>query len=150
LKIDKYLFPINYLIQGTPKKYFLKSPHKVNFTVNFTLCESGRKMFWVCLPPMTPSTVSRRPRSYAAKDRRPALLAWPKTEKTRRLSFGREDLAAVLIADRLQPAERKLVEALYARAEQTRCLATFGTAFSSHVIDGRLHGQLHAGGAITG
>ena len=75
---------------------------------------------------------------------------WPKTEKTRRLSFGREDLAAVLTADRLQPAERRLVEALYTRAEQVRGLATFGAAFSSHVVDGRLHGQLHAGGAVTG
>jgi DNA polymerase I-like protein with 3'-5' exonuclease and polymerase domains len=88
--------------------------------------------------------------SYATKDRRPALLGWPKTEKTRRLSFGREDLATVLIADRLQPAERRLVEALYTRAEQVRGLATFGTAFSSHVVDGRLFGQLHAGGTVTG
>jgi DNA polymerase I-like protein with 3'-5' exonuclease and polymerase domains len=88
--------------------------------------------------------------SYPAKDQRPALLKWPKTEKTRRLSFGREDLAAVLVADRLQPAERRLVEALYARAEQVRGLATFGEAFSSHVIGGRLYGQLHAGGAVTG
>jgi DNA polymerase I-like protein with 3'-5' exonuclease and polymerase domains len=92
----------------------------------------------------------QRLESYAAKDRRPALLAWPKTEKTRRLSFGREDLAAVLTADRLQTAERRLVEALYTRAEQVRGLATFGTSFSSHVVDGRLHGQLHAGGAVTG
>src|SRR5262249_20625846 len=53
----------------------------------------------------------QRLESYAAKDRRPALLAWPKTEKTRRLSFGREDLATVLTAGRLQGAERKLVEA---------------------------------------
>ena len=44
----------------------------------------------------------------------------------------------------------RLVEALYARAEQARYLATFGTAFSSHVVDGRLYGQLHAGGAVTG
>jgi DNA polymerase I-like protein with 3'-5' exonuclease and polymerase domains/predicted P-loop ATPase len=92
----------------------------------------------------------QRLESYAAKDRRPALLAWPKTEKTRRLSFGREDLAAVLVADRLQPAERRLVEALYTRIEQVRGLATFGTAFSSHVINGRLYGQLHAGGTVTG
>jgi len=92
----------------------------------------------------------QRLESYPDKDRRPALLAWPKTEKTRRLSFGREDLAAVLMADRLQPAERRLVEALYTRAEQVRGLVTFGTAFSGHVIDGRLHGQLHAGGAVTG
>jgi DNA polymerase-1 len=92
----------------------------------------------------------QRLESYPAKDQRPALLRWPKTEKTRRLSFAREDLVAVLTADRLQPAERKLVEALYARADQARGLATFGTAFSSHVIDGRLHGQLHAGGAVTG
>jgi DNA polymerase I-like protein with 3'-5' exonuclease and polymerase domains len=92
----------------------------------------------------------QRLESYADKERRPALLAWPKTEKTRRLSFGREDLAAVLVADRLQPAERQLVEALYARAEQMRGLATFGTTFSGHVIDGRLHGQLHAGGTVTG
>jgi len=92
----------------------------------------------------------QRLESYADRDRRPALLAWPKTEKTRRLSFSREDLAAVLTADRLQPAERRLVEALYARAEQVRGLATFGTTFSGHVIDGRLRGQLHAGGTVTG
>jgi DNA polymerase-1 len=92
----------------------------------------------------------QRLEAYADKDRRPALLNWPKTEKARRLSFGREDLAAVLVADRLQPAERSLVEALYARAEQVRGLATFGTSFSDHVIDGRLYGQLHAGGAVTG
>jgi DNA polymerase I-like protein with 3'-5' exonuclease and polymerase domains len=88
--------------------------------------------------------------SYADKEQRQALLRWPKTEKTRRLSFGREDLAAVLIADRLQSVERQLVEALYARAEQVRGLATFGEAFSSHVVDGRLYGQLHAGGTVTG
>jgi DNA polymerase I-like protein with 3'-5' exonuclease and polymerase domains len=92
----------------------------------------------------------QRLESYADRDRRPALLKWPKTEKKRQLSFGREDLATVLIADRLQPAERRLVEALYARAEQMRCLATFGTAFAGHVIDGRIYGQLHAGGAVTG
>ena len=113
-----------------------------------------------CDPALTPACIAsgvqldrlfrQRLESYAAKDRRPALLVWPKTEKTRRLSFGREDLAAVLTADRLQPAERRLVEALYTRAEQVRGLATFGTAFSSHVVDGRLHGQLHAGGAVTG
>jgi DNA polymerase I-like protein with 3'-5' exonuclease and polymerase domains len=88
--------------------------------------------------------------SYSAEARRSALLAWPKTEKIRRLSFGREDLAAVLVADRLQGAERQLVEALYARAEQVSGLATFGPAFSRHVINGRLHGQLHPGGAVTG
>ena len=84
------------------------------------------------------------------EDRRSALRVWPKTEKTRRLSFGREDLATVLTTGRLQDAERRLVEALYPRAEQVRGLATFGAAFSSHVADGRLHGQLHAGGAVTG
>jgi DNA polymerase I-like protein with 3'-5' exonuclease and polymerase domains len=113
-----------------------------------------------CDPALSPACIAsgvqldrlfrQRIESYAVKDRRPALLGWPKTEKTRRLSFGREDLAAVLVADRLQPAERRLVEALYTRAEHVRGLATFGTAFSSHVIDGRLHGQLHAGGAVTG
>jgi DNA polymerase I-like protein with 3'-5' exonuclease and polymerase domains len=87
---------------------------------------------------------------YADKERRSALLAWPKTEKVRRLSFGREELAAVITANRLQPAEQRLIEALYTRAEQMRGLATFGTSFSSHAIDGRLHGQLHAGGAVTG
>ena len=87
---------------------------------------------------------------YPDREQRPALLAWPKTEKKRRLSFGREDLAMVIIADRLAPAERKLVEALHARAEQASCLAAFGTAFSDHVNDGRLHGQLHAGGTVTG
>jgi len=113
-----------------------------------------------CDPALSPACIAsgvqldqlfrQRLERYADKDRRPALLAWPKTEKTRKLSFGREDLAAVLIADRLQGAERRLVEALYTRAEQVRCLATFGTAFSRHVVDGRLHGQLHAGGAVTG
>src|SRR5262249_2509486 len=92
----------------------------------------------------------QRIESYAVKDRRPAFLGWPKTEKTRRLSFGREDLAAVLVADRLQPAERRLVEALYTRAEHLPGLATFVTALSRPVLDGRLHGQLHAGGAVTG
>jgi DNA polymerase I-like protein with 3'-5' exonuclease and polymerase domains len=114
----------------------------------------------VCDPALSPACIAsgvqldelfrQRLESYAAKDRRPALLGWPKTEKKRRLSFAREDLATVLTAGRLQPAERKLVEALYTRAEQVRGLATFGTAFASHVIDGRLHGQLHAGGAVTG
>jgi DNA polymerase I-like protein with 3'-5' exonuclease and polymerase domains len=92
----------------------------------------------------------QRLESYPDRERRPVLLGWPKTEKSRRLSFGREELAAVLIADRLQPAERQLVEALYARAEQARYLATFGEGFSRHVVDGRLYGQLHAGGAVTG
>jgi DNA polymerase I-like protein with 3'-5' exonuclease and polymerase domains len=92
----------------------------------------------------------QRLESYPDRERRPALLGWPKTEKARLLSFGREELAKVLLADRLQPAEWQLIEALYARAEQVRGLATFGTAFSSRVVDGRLHGQLHAGGAVTG
>jgi predicted P-loop ATPase len=80
--------------------------------------------------------------SYSDREQRPALLTWPKTEKTRRLSFGREDLAAVIFADRLAPAERKLVEALHARAEQASCLTTFGVAFSRHVVDGRLYWAL--------
>jgi hypothetical protein len=111
-------------------------------------------------PALTPACIAsgmqldqvfrRRLEGCAPKDRRVALLAWPKTEKLRRLSFGREDLAAVLVKDRLPPAERRLVEALYARAEQMRGLMTFGEAFASHVVDGRLHGQLHAGGAVTG
>lgn len=92
----------------------------------------------------------RRLAGYAAKDQRLATLAWPKTEKRRRLSFGHEDLAAVLVKDRLPPAERRLVEALYARTEQVRGLAIFGEGFASHVVDGRLYGQLHAGGAVTG
>src|SRR5262245_19298004 len=113
-----------------------------------------------CDPALSPACIAsgvqldrlfrQRLETYAVKDRRPAMLVWPKTEKTRRLSFGREDLAAVLIAVRLQPAERRLVEALYTRAEHVRGLASFGSAFSSHVIDGRLYGQLHAGGAVTG
>jgi DNA polymerase I-like protein with 3'-5' exonuclease and polymerase domains len=113
-----------------------------------------------CDPALSPTCIAsgvqldqlfrQRLESYPDRERRLALLRWPKTEKTRRLSFGREELAAVLIADRLQPAERRLIEALYARAEQARYLATFGTAFSSHVVDGRLYGQLHAGGAVTG
>jgi hypothetical protein len=87
-----------------------------------------------CDPALSPACIAsgvqldrlfrQRLESYPDKDRRPALLAWPKTEKTRRLSFGREDLAAVLMADRLQPAERRLVEALYTRAEQVRGLVT--------------------------
>jgi DNA polymerase I-like protein with 3'-5' exonuclease and polymerase domains len=92
----------------------------------------------------------RRLEGYDPKDQRRTLLAWSKTEKTRRLSFSREDLSAILIKDCLPPAERRLLEALYARAEQTRGLMTFGEAFASHVVDGRLHGQLHAGGAVTG
>jgi DNA polymerase I-like protein with 3'-5' exonuclease and polymerase domains len=92
----------------------------------------------------------QRLESYPAKEQRSALLTWPKTEKTRRLSFGRDELAKVLITERLQPAERQLVEVLYTRADQMRYLATFGTGFSEHVVDGRLYGQLHAGGAVTG
>jgi len=88
--------------------------------------------------------------SYPDREQRPALLTWPKTEKTRRLAFGREDLAAVILADRLAPAEWKLVEALHARAEQASCLDTFGVAFSRYVVDGRLYGQLHVGGTVTG
>ena len=84
------------------------------------------------------------------RDRRRALFAWPKTEKARRLSFGREALADVLAADRLQPAERQLIEALYTRAEYSRGLATFGEGFAKHVVNGRLYGQLHPGGAVTG
>src|SRR5262249_60931728 len=83
-------------------------------------------------------------------ERRPSWPPWRKSAKTRRLAFGREDPATVLPADRSQPAQRRRVEALYTRAEQVRGLTTFGTAFSSHVVDGRLHGQLHAGGAVTG
>jgi hypothetical protein len=111
-------------------------------------------------PALTPACIAsgvqldrlfrQRLESCAARDQRQVLRVWPKTEKARRLSFGREDLAAVLVADRLPTAERRLVEALYARAEQARGLATFGAAFSSHVVDGRLRGQLHAGGAVTG
>jgi DNA polymerase I-like protein with 3'-5' exonuclease and polymerase domains len=113
-----------------------------------------------CDPALTPACIAsgvqldrlfrKRLELYPANEQRPALLAWPKTEKARRLSFGREDLAAVLTADRLQPTERQLVEALYTRADQMRCLATFGTGFSAHVVDGRLYGQLHAGGTVTG
>jgi DNA polymerase I-like protein with 3'-5' exonuclease and polymerase domains len=88
--------------------------------------------------------------SYADKDKRVASRKWPKTEKTRRLSFGREELATVLTTVDLQPDERRLVEALYARSDQVRFLATFGSSFSEHVIDGRLYGQLHAGGTVTG
>jgi DNA polymerase I-like protein with 3'-5' exonuclease and polymerase domains len=111
-------------------------------------------------PALTPACIAsgvqldrlfqRRLESYADKDRRPALRKWPKTEKTRRLAVGREDLVTVLTTVDLQPDERRLVEALYVRADQVRFLATFGTAFSEHVIDGRLYGQLHAGGTVTG
>jgi DNA polymerase I-like protein with 3'-5' exonuclease and polymerase domains len=92
----------------------------------------------------------QRLEAYPDRERRQATLAWPKTEKIRRLSFGREDLATVLLADRLQPDERQLVEALYVRAEQVAGLATFGAAFAGHVVDARLYGQLHAGGTVTG
>jgi DNA polymerase I-like protein with 3'-5' exonuclease and polymerase domains/predicted P-loop ATPase len=92
----------------------------------------------------------RRLEAYPARDQRQALLKWPRTQKTRRLAFGREDLAVVVLAKCLPPSELELVEALYARAEQARFLSVFGTAFSDRVIDGRLHGQLHAGGAVTG
>jgi DNA polymerase I-like protein with 3'-5' exonuclease and polymerase domains len=88
--------------------------------------------------------------AYAPRDLRRALFAWPKTKNARRLSFSREALAAVLAADRLQPAERQLVEALYARADCSRSLGTFWEGFAKHVVNGRLYGQLHAGGAITG
>jgi DNA polymerase I-like protein with 3'-5' exonuclease and polymerase domains/predicted P-loop ATPase len=111
-------------------------------------------------PALTPACIAssvqldrlfrQRLEGYGAKDQRLALLAWPKTEKRRRLSFSREDLAAVLVKDRLPPAERRLIEALYGRAEQMRGLTTFGEAFASRVVDGRLYGQLHAGGAVTG
>jgi DNA polymerase I len=88
--------------------------------------------------------------TYAEKDQRVALLKWPKTKKTKRLAFGRDDLAAVILAGRLQPAEKQLIDALWVRAEQAQFLTLFGAAFSDHVVDGRLHGQLHAGGAVTG
>jgi ribonuclease D len=87
---------------------------------------------------------------YPDRDQRLALLKWPKTKKTRRLAFGREALAAVILADRLQPAEKQLVDALWVRAEQAQFLALFGEGFVSHVVDGRLYGQLHAGGTVTG
>jgi DNA polymerase I-like protein with 3'-5' exonuclease and polymerase domains/predicted P-loop ATPase len=113
-----------------------------------------------CDPALTPACIAsgvqldrlfrQRLEFYPDEKRRPALLAWPKTEKARRLAFGCEDLETVLTAGRLQPAERWLVQALYARAEQARGLATFGEPFSSRVVDGRLYGQLHAGGAVTG
>jgi DNA polymerase I-like protein with 3'-5' exonuclease and polymerase domains len=92
----------------------------------------------------------QRLESYPGEKQRPALRRWPKTEKTRLLSFGREELGKVILAECLLSAEQWLVETLYARAEQMRGLAVFGEGFSSHVVDGRLHGQLHAGGAVTG
>jgi hypothetical protein len=111
-------------------------------------------------PALTPACIAsgvqldrlfrQRLESYEPEARWPVLRNWPKTEKTRRLAFGREDLAAVIVADRLRSAERQLVEVLYVRAEQARGLATFGEPFSSRVIDGRLYGQLHAGGTVTG
>jgi DNA polymerase I-like protein with 3'-5' exonuclease and polymerase domains len=111
-------------------------------------------------PALTPACIAsgvqldrlfrKRLELYPDKERRPALLAWPKTEKVRRLSFAREDIGKVIIANRLQLTEQRLVEALYARAEQMRALSTFGEGFSSHVVNGRLYGQLHAGGAVTG
>jgi DNA polymerase I-like protein with 3'-5' exonuclease and polymerase domains len=87
--------------------------------------------------------------SYSEQEQRRVLLKWPKTEKKRRLAFGREELGAVILADRLMPTEKQLVETLYARADVVRGLATFGEGFSSHVVDGRLYG-LHAGGTVTG
>jgi DNA polymerase I-like protein with 3'-5' exonuclease and polymerase domains len=92
----------------------------------------------------------QRLEAYPENERRPVLLNWPKTEATRKLSFGREELGNVIIANRLPPDERQLIEALYARADHIRGLTTFGASFADHVVDGRLHGQLHAGGAVTG
>jgi DNA polymerase I-like protein with 3'-5' exonuclease and polymerase domains len=88
--------------------------------------------------------------AYPDNERRPALRVWPKTDKKKWLSFGREDLGEVIGANCLQPVELQIVKALYARSESIRGLATFGDGFSDHVIDGRLYGQLHAGGAVTG
>jgi DNA polymerase I-like protein with 3'-5' exonuclease and polymerase domains/predicted P-loop ATPase len=111
-------------------------------------------------PALTPSCIAsgvqldrffqKRLESYPDRDRRRVLMAWPKTDKTRRLACGREELATVIRAGRLLPAEQQLVDALYARADTVRGLSTFGEAFSTHVVNGRLHGQLHAGGAVTG
>ena len=111
-------------------------------------------------PALTPTCIAsgmrldqlfrQRLQAYSSKEQRQSLLAWPKTDKTRKLSFGYKSLAAVLVADRLPPAERQVVEALYTHANQLRCLATFGPGLASRVIDGRLHCQLHAGGAVTG
>src|SRR5262249_19734522 len=78
-----------------------------------------------CDPALSPDCIAstvqldrlfrRRLECYADKDRRPALLAWPKTEKTRRLSFGRENLAAVLMAPRFPPAVGRFVDAPFNR-----------------------------------
>ena len=92
----------------------------------------------------------KRLEAYSPQEQRRALLAWPKTERTQRLSFGYKELAEVIAAERLPPAEQQLVKALYVRADQLRGLATFGEGFASHVVAGRLYGQLHAGGAVTG
>jgi hypothetical protein len=69
-------------------------------------------------PALTPACIAsgvqldrlfrQRLSSYTDKEQRQALLKWPKTEKTRRLSFGREDLATVITADLLQGDERKI------------------------------------------
>jgi DNA polymerase I-like protein with 3'-5' exonuclease and polymerase domains/predicted P-loop ATPase len=111
-------------------------------------------------PALTPSCLAsgvqldalfrKRIETYAPQEQRRALLAWPKTGTTRRLSFGHKELAEVIVAECLPPAEQQLVEALYVRADQVRGLSTFGEGFASHVVAGRLHGQLHAGGAVTG
>ena len=87
---------------------------------------------------------------YPSANKSSAMRAWPKTGKTRRISFARDALADVLRADRLLEPEKTLVEALYARVDSARGLASFGTNFVAHVHDGRLYGQLHAGGAVTG
>jgi ribonuclease D len=61
---------------------------------------------------------------YPDKEQRRALLKWPKTEKTRRLAFGREDLEAVILADRLLPAEKQLVDTLWVRARDAQFLTS--------------------------
>ena len=110
-------------------------------------------------PELTPACLNSGPQldrffrarlaSYPAAAQRMALRAWPKTKTAQHLSTAREMLMEVLTAKRLQAEEARLVEALLVRAEEDRGLDTFG-ASRRHVREGRLHGQLHPAGAITG
>jgi DNA polymerase-1 len=111
-------------------------------------------------PVLTPACVNsgkqldryfqERIKAYPEKEQRIASRKWPRTDKSRQLATGREDLAKVVLAAFLLPAEQKVVETLHARAEHKRFLTTFGKSFVQRVADGRLYGRLHAGGAVTG
>ena len=88
--------------------------------------------------------------AYEPRQMQRAIFDWPKAGKTQKLSCGREALAEVVLLNKLHAAEQNIVETLYARAESSRGLATFGPGFAKHVVNGRLYGKLHPGGAVTG